>query len=145
MTHHEDWPGDTARPPHQAAEDGVARRLAEHTAEKAAGRVSPSVLRRVITEAMGRAEAAGMDRRTTEEWIAIEILGSSLIPLTTDGPPRMTEAERTEFEQSSWFQQEYRRSKKRNEALGTHGMVVTGTGFDVPTRPLPSGSTEATP
>jgi hypothetical protein len=34
MTHHEDWPGDTATPPHQAAEDGVARRLAGLGGEK---------------------------------------------------------------------------------------------------------------
>lgn len=111
--------------------------MSEHTAEKDAGRVRPSVLRQVISEAMDRAEAAGMDRRTTEEWISIEILGSSLIPLTTDAPPQMTEAEYAEVERSSWFQQEYERSKKRNKALGAHGMVVTGTGLDVPTRVKP--------
>lgn len=104
------------------------------SAEKDTGRVRPSVLRQVIAEAMDRAEAAGMDRRTTEEWIGIEILASPLIPLTTEAPLRMAEVE---SEQSSWFQQEYERSKKRNEALGGHGMVVTGTGFDVPTRVTP--------
>jgi hypothetical protein len=134
------WSGE-----HGASREGVEEHITSVTspggsdvAEKDVGRVRPSVLRQVIAEAMDRAEAAGMDRRTTEEWISIEILASPLIPLTTEAPLRMTEAE-VAPEQQSWFRQEYERSKKRNEALGAHGMVVTGTGFDVPTRVLPPG------
>lgn len=36
---------------------------------------------------------------------------------------------------SSWFREEFERSKRRNKTLDGHGMVVTGTGFDVPIRP----------
>lgn len=125
--------------------------MGEPSAEKDAGRVSPSVLRQVITKAMDRAEAVGMDRRTTEDWISIEILGSPLIPLTTETPLRMEEtpAEYLESEQS-WFQQEYERSKARNALIPPHArMVATNpilsahTRKNAPARVTPPGDPDA--
>jgi hypothetical protein len=48
--------------------------------------VRASVLRRVITEAMADADRTGMTGQTRDEWVAIAILGSSLVPLGSHFP-----------------------------------------------------------
>lgn len=45
-----------------------------------------SVLTSVVAEALSNALRAGMDQQTTAEWVAIEVLASPLVPMTSHFP-----------------------------------------------------------
>jgi hypothetical protein len=61
--------------------------MSGHSAEKDAGAcVRATALREVITEAIAEAEKHDMKPETRDNWIAIRILGSSLIPLRQHFP-----------------------------------------------------------
>lgn len=66
-----------------------------------------------------------------------------LVRSALSGEPQRKEP----IENQSWFRQEYERSKRRNAQQGPYGgMVITGTGFDVPTRAATTPArTDSTP